>query len=657
MDRVRVVDLRNGKERWTAVASQNFITALAFSPDGTMLATAAGFAESDIRLWEVSTGKEIGRLEGHTSWVGSLVFWPGGKKLASSSADQTIRTWDLASRICTDVLRGHRQEVWRLALLPDNRTLVSGCKDGVVCLWDTSVTHQRKEAISWSAISAWCFAPDSQSVLTLDTDRQVALWSGTNFQKKEPLLTVGIGGFGYDLFARDGRFVACAAPDGNVSVWDLSSRTLSSTFKPAGKNVLPIKFHVDGTRLLVWSLNDSRLRDWDLAADREVQSWSVQRETMRFGWDLSRDQHQLAMAPLSGKVSIRNLAEKSTLNPNLDILEVGSVAFAPSGKMLAMTSLLGYVRVWETGSWREIATLRGYLHGVYSLAFSPDGQRIVTGCGDQTAKVWDAASGRELLTLTGHSAQILTAAFSPDGQRIVTGSVDQTAKVWEAARAEQFAAWQEEERAAAEYLAGLQRERTAEHERQRIARAGDEGAIKRWLILAPIALATGQSSEDGLDVEQIEGEGRLRPKAGKGPIIGSGELTWQEVVLEDYVIDFNVILGHRTTYSVAYAVCYIRSEAEQHGLRMLVGSDDSAKVYLNGKQIHKYPFQRWLVADEDVVPDIALNKGLNVLVFKVVNGVLDWKGSIRFTDAQGNPVKGIKVTLDPEEKDSPSKKL
>jgi hypothetical protein len=36
-----------------------------------------------------------------------------------------------------------------------------------------------------------------------------------------------------------------------------------------------------------------------------------------------------------------------------------------------------------------------------------------------------------------------------------------------------------------------------------------------------------------------------------------------------------------------------------------------------------------------------------VLVFKVVNETLDWQGSIRFTDAQGNPVKGIKVTLAP----------
>jgi len=38
-------------------------------------------------------------------------------------------------------------------------------------------------------------------------------------------------------------------------------------------------------------------------------------------------------------------------------------------------------------------------------------------------------------------------------------------------------------------------------------------------------------------------------------------------------------------------------------------------------------------------------------VFKVVNEVGNWAGSIRFTDAQGDPVKGIKVTLDPEAKD------
>ena len=133
-------------------------------------------------------------------------------------------------------------------------------------------------------------------------------------------------------------------------------------------------------------------------------------------------------------------------------------------------------------------------------------------------------------------------------------------------------------------------------------------------------------------------------------LVVSGELKWQAVALEDYVIDFNVILGHVAKGSVAYAVCYLRSEVEQRGLRMLVGSDDEAKVYLNGKLVHKYAFWGGLVADQDMVKDLTLNAGLNVLVFKVVNELGPWQGSIRFTDAQGNPLKGIHVTLNPEAK-------
>ena len=191
--RIRVLDLHDGRELWTAVASKQLITAMAFSPDGKILASAAGFAESDIRLWDVATGKQIGQLEGHSSWVSSLVFSPDGKKLTSSSADQTIRIWDVASQKCLDVLRGHRQEVWRLALLPDGKTLVSGAKDGTVCFWDTSVTHPHQARITLPAekVVNWQFTSDSRSILTLDEQGQLAQWTGANFQRKAPLLEMG----------------------------------------------------------------------------------------------------------------------------------------------------------------------------------------------------------------------------------------------------------------------------------------------------------------------------------------------------------------------------------------------------------------------------------------------------------------------------------
>jgi hypothetical protein len=244
-------------------------------------------------------------------------------------------------------------------------------------------------------------------------------------------------------------------------------------------------------------------------------------------------------------------------------------------------------------------------------------------------------------------------AFSPDGQRILTTSFGIGTKVWARATTQQVAAWQEEERMAAQSLATEQQKWVAGQERQRIARARDEGAIRRWLILAPIILATNQTEPQGLDIQQVEGEGQLRPKAGDATSIDGRELKWQAVTSEsdDYVIDFDAVLGEVSDHSVAYAVCYIRAESEQHGLQMLVGSDDEAKVYLNGIELFKSVVGRRLVVDQDTVEDVTLKAGLNLLVFKVVNEVGPWKGSIRFQDTQGNPLKGIKVTLSPDEKD------
>ena len=115
------------------------------------------------------------------------------------------------------------------------------------------------------------------------------------------------------------------------------------------------------------------------------------------------------------------------------------------------------------------------------------------------------------------------------------------------------------------------------------------------------------------------------------------------------MIDFIAFAGRVNERSVAYAVCYIRSEAEQSGLRILVGSDGRAKVYLNEKRIHEYRFGHGFEADQDTVKDITLKAGLNVLVLKVVIGPASssWRDSIRFTDAHGHPVKGITVTLAP----------
>lgn len=80
---------------------------------------------------------------------------------------------------------------------------------------------------------------------------------------------------------------------------------------------------------------------------------------------------------------------------------------------------------------------------------------------------------------------------------------------------------------------------------------------------------------------------------------------------------------------------------------MQVGSDDESKIYLNGRQIYRWGELRQFRPDEDLVENVSLQAGCNVLVFKVVNETAGWAGSVWLTDASGQPVKGISIGLAP----------
>jgi eukaryotic-like serine/threonine-protein kinase len=428
--RIRVIDLRDGKELWTAVAAKEYVSALAFSPDGKTLASACGFAESDIRLWDVATGKEIGQLEGHGSWVGSLVFWPEGKKLASSSADQTIRIWDVASRKCLDVLRGHRQEVWRLALLPDDKTLVSGAKDGAVCFWDTSVTHPRQPHITIPEnVVNWSFTPDSRSVLTLDRQGQVSQWTGSDLQRKAPLLGIGTNFYNV-FFSSDGRFMAVSFTNGVFHTWDLARRVLSHQLTNTTGKVRFEGFLAGGSKLVTRSMSDNFFHEWNLTTGLEIQSWQAPASLSPIG--VSPDERLCVAIGIRGGVVCRNLANESNPKVDLDVLEAFDPCFSPDGKLFAVGSGMGYARVWETATWREVATLHGVLLSVQSAAFSGDGKRLATGGGNAILKLWDTDNWQEVLTLEGQGSWFASTKFSPDGNAILAVNNAGVVHIWRA---------------------------------------------------------------------------------------------------------------------------------------------------------------------------------------------------------------------------------
>jgi hypothetical protein len=174
-----------------------------------------------------------------------------------------------------------------------------------------------------------------------------------------------------------------------------------------------------------------------------------------------------------------------------------------------------------------------------------------------------------------------------------------------------------------------------------------EGFLTSWLLLAPIPLAENQRGDNALGSEPIPGEAQLRPRAGDKVTVGGRRLVWTTYQAKGYFFDFNDFLGQQTEDSVGYAVCYVHAPAELRGIQLKIGSDDQARVYLNGQEVFRHGQARALEKDQDTIA-VALRAGVNVLVFKVINEKLDWSGCARFTDRDGKVIQGLKVTTTPE---------
>ena len=173
-----------------------------------------------------------------------------------------------------------------------------------------------------------------------------------------------------------------------------------------------------------------------------------------------------------------------------------------------------------------------------------------------------------------------------------------------------------------------------------------EGYIRHWVMLAPIALSEGESGADAIFKEQIKDEAALRPKAGDKAKIGRKELTWQNITAATNYFDFNAILKTVNDHAAGYMVTYIECDTERPDVIMAVASNDEGRIYFNGVDIYAFSEPRTLMLDADR-GKVTLKKGVNVVVFKVINEQNSWQGAMRLLDKAGAPLKDLRIKLSP----------
>jgi WD40 repeat protein len=618
-------------------SNRYYVNAVTYSSDGERIYGKMG---GRLIVWDAKSGAILQDVHQVREEFDGLAISPDGNSIAGAT-NRIVKVWDLKTGIEQFSFKGHEQDVSCIAFSPDptRSRIVSGSGDGTAKVWDLdpdrelltrsdqgrdarngihTVDHSREGGLvltsSWETVKVW--RSDNLSLLsTVELNRQSrsaispdgqrfvtgkSVWNARTGEKIRDFDETA-DDFSACAFSPDGRFIAAAHAKA-VRIWNADTyQELTPLVGHAGE-VLAIALSPDGRRVATAS-KDQSIRVWDTETGRELRI-------------------------LKGKIWAWTR----------------TVAFSPDGRRIVTGAEDFDPRVYDTETGEELLALKGHAAPITTVAFSPDGRRIASAGYDGMVKLWDAQTGRELLSFDGNNARtVYSLVFSPDGKRIIGGRADNAVSVWKAADPAELSQWQ-----AAERKANLLREERAVT--LDALRAEDPGAIKKWLLLAPIAFE-GNDPVAALDQEPLPNEPQLRPRADQRVTVGKSELAWKAVRQQEYRLDFSELLGKEIEYSVVYAVSYIHSETAHTNLMIKIGSDDQAKIFLNEKEVYRNSNGRGYISDEDTVTGIELNAGVNVLVFKVVNGIMGWAGSVWITDAKGQPVQGITVSLDPDGKE------
>ena len=134
---VRLWDMATGQERATLEAHGQLsggITALAWSPDGTLLAIA-DMSESTVRLWDAKSGQPRGTLPAKTDVVNALAFSRDGNILAMAQS-RNFALWDVPQARELATVPAPSSSLWAATFSADGRVLARGGMDGILRLWD-----------------------------------------------------------------------------------------------------------------------------------------------------------------------------------------------------------------------------------------------------------------------------------------------------------------------------------------------------------------------------------------------------------------------------------------------------------------------------------------------------------------------------------------
>ncbi|MER0240913.1 WD40 repeat domain-containing protein [Streptomyces sp. HSW2009] len=434
----------------------DFVRALAYRPDGRLLASAS--EDRTIRLWDTADPGHARALGRPTVTHGergprSLAFSPDGRLLASGGHDNTVRLWDVSdpARITPvgPVLTGHQDGVISLAFSPDGKVLASGSDDETVRRWDVSRPAAARPlgrplvADTADGVRAVAFSPDGKTLATTGFDQRIRLWNVTDPARptlrgrpleghQEPVWSLA--------FSPDGHTLASAGYDRTVRLWDVTDpqrpRRRGEPLTGHEDAIWAVAFSPDGETLASAGLDDT-VRLWYVKNPDYPKSLGEPLTDHTDGvWAVAFSSDGRTLASAGRDQAVRLWRRPDTLLTG-HTEPVNAVAFHPEGRLLASAGNGGAVRLWDTSNParpRRLPTLAGR-DPVAALTFSPDGRLLAAAGEGGAVRLWRVVGPNRVRPVTGppveHGADVAAVAFSPDGRTLASAGEDEAIRLWD----------------------------------------------------------------------------------------------------------------------------------------------------------------------------------------------------------------------------------